>query len=112
MLIVDDDNDYDHQKRARQVKEQAGYDGPDEEDRDVIRQQDEEEERQFEDRAQGRVNWGADDESVPQTLEEKLAKVDLHDMQERNPNLINFTFDQAGGQWCEIELEVFPSLNV
>jgi DNA-directed RNA polymerase I subunit RPA1 len=112
MLTVDDDNDYDHQKRARQVKEQAGYDGPDDEDRDVIRQQDEEEEREFEGRAEGRVNRRADDEDVPQILEEKLVKVDLHDMQERNPNLINFTFDQTGGQWCEIELEVFPSIIV
>jgi DNA-directed RNA polymerase I subunit RPA1 len=104
MLIIDDDNDYDHQKRARQAKEQSGYDGPDEEDRDIIRQQDEVEERELD--PELGVNWRTEGEQAPETIEEKLAKVDFRDMQERNPNLTKFTFDKKHGQWCEIELEV------
>jgi len=105
-LIADDDNDYDHQKRARQAKEQAGYDGPDEEDREVIREQNDREERELSTDLEPRVNWRAEDEEQEKSLEEKLGDVDIKDMRNRNPNLSKFTFDKKRGQWCEIELEV------
>jgi len=41
------------------------------------------------------------------TLDEKLAQLDLSDMQLINPNLKSFTFDKKKGKWCEIELEVY-----
>lgn len=56
--------------------------------------------------SQTRVNWRAEDNQASESVEEKLAKVDFHDMKERNPNLTKFTFDKKRGQWCEIELEV------
>jgi hypothetical protein len=34
-----------------------------------------------------------------------IEEVDLHDMQELNQNLRNFTFDTAKGGWCEMEFE-------
>jgi NADPH-dependent ferric siderophore reductase len=90
------------------VREQAEYEAPDEDDRAVIRQEDAQEDSDLETDAELRVNWRVEDEQPRATLDEKLAKIDLSDMQLLNPNLKNFTFDKKKGKWCEIELEVLP----
>jgi DNA-directed RNA polymerase I subunit RPA1 len=109
LLITDDDNDYDHQKRERQAKDQAGYDGPDEDDRAIIRQQDEEEARDIDLQPEPGVRWRAEDEEMAEDLEENLDAIDFNQMKHFNPNLLRFDFDKANGEWCEIELEVIIS---
>ena len=104
--LADDDNDYDHQKRVRQTKEQGEYDGPDEDDRAVIRQEDEAEAGDLESENELRVNRGAEDDKPKYNVEDKLDAIDFGDMKEINPNLVKFTFDTNKGEWCEIELEV------
>jgi len=99
----DDDNDYDHQKRAQQTREQAGYDGPDEEDRALIRQQDEEEERDMDETAPLKVNRRADPEE--NAKHKRIDHVDLPMMKSFNPNIKSFQFDPKRGQWCEMEFE-------
>jgi len=107
MLTVDDDNDFDHQKRARQTREQAGYDGPDEEDRAIIRQQDEEEDQDLGDNpAPPTVNRTR--KSDKETKDGRTAHVDLPIMKTFNPNLTSFHFDTVNGEWCQMEFEVIP----
>lgn len=87
------------------MREQGEYEAPDEDDRAVIRQEDAQEDSDLETDAELRVNWRVEDEQPRTTLDEKLAKIELSDMQLLNPNLKNFTFDKKKGKWCEIELE-------
>jgi len=89
------------------VREQGEYEAPDEDDRAVIRQEDAQEDSDLETDAELRVNWRLEDEQPHPTVDEKLSKIDLSDMQLLNPNLKNFTFDKKKGKWCEIELEVY-----
>jgi DNA-directed RNA polymerase I subunit RPA1 len=110
--LVDDDNDFDHQKRERQTKDQAGYDGPDEEDRAVIRQQDEEEARELDSQAELGMGRRAENENAAKTLEENLVIIDLNDMKQINPNLVRFDFDKTNGEWCEVELEVMSAIKL
>ena len=103
-LTIDDDNDADHQKRARQTKEQGEYDGPDEEDRAFIQEADKAED-ELDSESELRLKRRDEDEKPEGTLEEMLSAIDLNDMRQINLNLSKFTFDNKGG-WCEIELEV------
>ena len=90
------------------MREQGEYEAPDEEDRAVMRQEDAQEDNDLETDAELRVNWRVEDEQPRATLDEKLAQIDLSDLQLLNPNLKNFNFDKKKGKWCEIELEVWP----
>ena len=103
-MTIDDDNDADHQKRARQTKEQGEYDGPDEEDRAFIQEADKAED-ELDSESELRLKRRDEDEKPEGTLEEMLSAIDLNDMRQINLNLSKFTFDNKGG-WCEIELEV------
>jgi hypothetical protein len=109
--LVDDDNDFDHQKRARQAKDQAGYDGPDDEDRAIIQQQDEEEARDLDPAAELGTGLREENENADKHLEENLDILDLNDMKQINPNLVRFNFDRVNGEWCEVELEVLSAMN-
>jgi len=99
----DDDNDFDHQKRARQAREQAGYEGPDEEDRALIRQQDEEEERDLDEPAPLKVNRDTDPNG--EIKKTQPGHPDLPIMKSFNNNLTSFSFDEKHGGWCEMEFE-------
>ena len=107
--MLDDDNDFDHQKRSRQMKEHGEYDAPDEEDRAIIRNEDEEEDNDSESGREAEPNASRNG-SNDAADEDDSGRLELGDMQQINPNLVNFAFDREHGQWCEIELEViYPS---
>jgi hypothetical protein len=72
----------------------------------VIRQQDEELQRDLEPGLELKVNWRASDERPAETLQDKLDRIDFNQMKQFNPNLVRFQFDRVNGEWCEIELEV------
>lgn len=104
--MVDDDNDFDHQKRARQTNEQHGYDGPDEEDREIIRQEDEQENGELNSDIEPQADSRIEDEKPRQSPNQNFEQINLNDMKHINHNLVKFTFDATNGKWCEIELEV------
>jgi hypothetical protein len=110
MLTLDDDNDFDHQKRVRQTVQHAEYDGPDEEDFAMIQKENELDAGDSESQPELRVHWREEDEQSPEALDEKLEGIDFNDMKLLNANLSSFTFDKAKGEWCKLEFVVYPLL--
>ena len=91
------------------MKEQGEYDAPDEDDRAAIRKEDEEEGSDSDSHTERRPTSPAKNDLNHESDESDSARMELADMQQINPNLVNFTFDKEHGQWCEIELEVIAS---
>jgi hypothetical protein len=84
------------------MKEHGEYDAPDEDDRVLMRREDEEENDSDFETGPSTSKTGANDNDD----EDDSARLELADMQLINANLVRFTFDRENGKWCEIELEV------
>ncbi|KAI8391772.1 uncharacterized protein BYT42DRAFT_642179 [Radiomyces spectabilis] len=101
----DGDNDATTSRLASKTKQQASYEGPDEEDMDAANKTLEDEEAELEEAAKAGDDEMDEDEPKPR----KKSSTDLESVALERTNYVSrWKFDDEEGAWCEIDMQ-FPA---
>lgn len=99
--------------RARKHKQHASYDGPDEDEKELSKTADDDDVEEEGDPAASLENAEMNEDGEEEHLDEE-ALTKIREQQERvvghNQYVTQYRFDQKGGEWCEIELQVISFL--